>query len=241
VLLKTRGIVLRTVKYGETSVITDLFTEEKGVHTFIGGSVRTARSRMPFSLFQPMSVIDIVAYYREGEGIMHRLKEARAAEIFTRIPFDVRHGAVAMFMAEICRKCLHESDENRDLFEFVLQYLFWLDRTETPIANIHLHFLLHLSGHLGFQPVAEDAEGEMFFDLKEGVFEAVPPVHGQYMGVEQTRDVLQLLEMPLEMCHEVPMTRAARKELLRHLLQFYQRHIPAFGEVHTPEVLEMVF
>lgn len=52
-MLHTRGIVFRTVKYGETSVITDVFTEEKGLLTFIAGSVRAARSRMPFGLFHP--------------------------------------------------------------------------------------------------------------------------------------------------------------------------------------------
>lgn len=35
--IKTRGIVFRSVKYGESSVIADIFTEEKGLHTFIAG------------------------------------------------------------------------------------------------------------------------------------------------------------------------------------------------------------
>ena len=54
-LIKTRGIVFRAVKYGETSVIADIFTEEKGLCSFIGGGVRSARARMPFNLFQSMT------------------------------------------------------------------------------------------------------------------------------------------------------------------------------------------
>lgn len=240
-LLKTRGIVFRTLKYGETSVIADIFTEEKGLHTFIGGSVRTAKARMPYSLFQPMMAVEMVSYFRENEGALNRLKELRAAEIWSQIPFDIRRGAVALFMAEICRKSIHEGEENRELFESLLENLRWLDTTQHPIANLHLHFLLALSGFLGFQPQAEMAdEGESFFDLKEGSFGSVPPPHTLYLEPEQTAQMLALLHSPLEHCHEIPLSRAERKSLLQKLLQFYQLHVPGFSEINTPEILEMV-
>jgi DNA repair protein RecO (recombination protein O) len=241
VILKTRGIVFRTVKYGETSVIADIFTEEKGLHTFIGGGVRTAKARMPFSLFQPMTAVDVVAYFRDDPNAVNRLKELRAAEVWSGFPFDIRRGAVALFMAEICRKSLHEAEENRELFEFLLKYLRWLDQSPHPIANLHLHFLLVLSGFLGFQPQAEfDAIGEQFFDLKEGVFSPVPPLGASFLTPIPTRQMLELLRAPLESCHEIGLNRAERKVLLDALLRFYQFHVPNFSEVHTPEVLEMV-
>lgn len=240
-LLKTRGIVFRTVKYGETSVIADIFTEEKGLHTFIAGSVRTAKARMPYSLFQPMTAVDMVSYFREDAGALNRLKELRAAEVWSHIPFDIRHGAVALFMAEICRKSIQEAEENRELFDFLLGNLRWLDTTPHPIANLHLHFLLALSGFLGFQPQTDFPENtELFFDLKEGTFHPVPPLQPLYLEPEQTAQLIALLHTPLERCHEVILNRAERKSLLQKLLQFYQLHVPGFSEINTPEVLEMV-
>lgn len=251
-LLKTRGIVFRTIKYGETSVIADIFTEEKGLHTFIGGGVRAAKARMPYSLFQPMTVVDLVSYFREGAGGMNRLKELRAAEVFQAVPFEVRRGAVALFMAEICRKSIHEAEENPELFEFLLDHLRWLDTTPHPIANVHLHFLLGLSAHLGFQPhleTEEDLSAEalveaeaLFFDLKEGTFSvAAPSNHALYLHLAETRHLLHLLQVPLEECHTVPLDRAERKSLLSSLLQFYQLHVTGFSEINTPDVLELVF
>ncbi len=240
-LLKTRGIVFRTVKYGETSVIADIFTEEKGLHTFIGGNVRTAKARMSFSLFQPMTVVDAVAYFRDDPNALNRLKELRADEVFQGIPFDIRRGAVALFMAEICRKSIQESEENRELFHFLLDNLRWLDTTPHPIANLHLHFLLSLSGYLGFQPQTELAIGqESFFDLKEGVFLPVPPPHLFYLEPVQTQQILDLLEIPLDQCHTVVLARPERKALLQRLLQFYHLHVTGFTDINTPDVLEMV-
>jgi DNA repair protein RecO (recombination protein O) len=240
-LLTTRGIVFRTIKYGETSVIADIFTEDKGLHTFIAGSVRTAKSRMPFNLFQPMMTIELVAYFKDSPHAMSRLKEIRACEVYTEIPFDIRKGAIALFMAEICRKSIQEVEENRGLFSFLVDNLRWLDTTREPIANLHLHFLLQLSGYLGFQPQPEDEErGELFFDLQEGTVGPHRPLHGPYMEPEATATMLALLEAPLEACHEVAITRVERKKLLNDLLRFYALHVPAFSDVHTPDILEMI-
>ncbi len=239
-LLSSLGIVFRTVKYGETSVIADIFTEEKGLQTFIGGSVRTAKSRMPFNLFQPMSVVDIVANYRSDGQRLHRLKELRAAEIFTAIPFEIRRGAVTLFMAEICRKSIHDHEPNPELFAFLLDYLRLLDRTPNPIANLHLHFLLHLSGFLGFQPEHELEEAG-YFDLKEGVFVEESPGHPYYVEPEDAVWLSRMLACAAERCHELSIPRATRKRLQQRLLQFYQFHVPGFDGLNTPDVLDLVF
>lgn len=240
-LLKTRGIVFRTLKYGETSVIADIFTEDKGLHTFIAGGVRTARARMPYSLFQPMTAVDMVSYFRDESDAVNRLKELRAAEVWSVFPFDIRRGAVALFMAEICRKSIHEAEDNRELFEFLLETLRLLDTTPHPVANLHLFFLLRLSGFLGFQPQEEpQQEGNLFFDLKEGVFESAPPAHFQYLEPEQTRQMLDLLHSAPERFYEVRLDRPQRKALLKKLLEFYQLHVPGFTGVNTPDILDMV-
>lgn len=238
-MLHTRGIVFRTIKYGESSVIADIFTEEKGLRSFIGGSVRTAKSRMPFGLFQPMMVVDLVAYFRDADAHLNRLKEMRASEVFQRIPFEIKRGAVALFMAEICRKSIHNGEENPEIFHFLLEQLQWLDQTEQPIANQHLHFLLHFSGYLGFQ-AQDESKGEVFFDLKEGTFLPTPPLHTQYLPPQQAMPLLELLHHPLHRCHEVQLSKAERKALLLGLIQFYQLHVPGFTEIHTPDILEMV-
>lgn len=238
-LIKTRGIVFRAVKYGETSVIADIFTEDKGLGSYIGGSVRTAKARMPYNLFQPMTVVEMVSYHREGTGA-NRLKELRAAEVWTAIPFDLTRGAVALFMAEICRKSIQESEESGELFDFLLGHLRWLDISPHPIANLHLHFLLGLAGFLGFQPQDPEEEGDLFFDLRDGTFSTMPAPHTVLLEPEQSRQMLALLAAPLELVHEIPLSRTERKGLLNKFLQFYQFHVPNFKEVNTPEILEMV-
>jgi DNA repair protein RecO (recombination protein O) len=237
--MKSRGIVIRTIKYGETSIITDIFTEDKGLATFIGGSVRTARSRMPMGLFQPMSPVEFICYWKSDVTAMHRLKECRPDVVRTGIPFDLGRGSVALFMAEVLRKCLQTGEVNTDLFEYLTNTLYYLDSTQNPISHIYLHFLVQLSGHLGFHPQM-DEEG-VYFDLREGATTDVQPIHGQSLSKEETKKLVALSTCDLSEVHHLQFSRADRKAMLQKLLLYYQLHIPGFDNIHTPDVLENVF
>jgi DNA repair protein RecO (recombination protein O) len=72
------------------------------------------------------------------------------------------------------------------------------------------------------------------------MFSNIPPPHTMLLEPEQTIQMLAILESPLELVHEIPLSRPQRKALLTKLLQFYQLHLPNFKEVNTPEILEMV-
>lgn len=241
-MLKTRGLVIRAIRYAETSIITDIFTEEKGLCSFIGGSVRTARSRMPFSLFQPMSPVELVSYWKDDVSALHRLKECRADNVLTAVPFEIKKGSIALFMAEVLRKCLNPGEPNEALFEYLTDTLRHLDTTSNPVSHLPLHFLIHLSGYLGFQPEIDGEDDHtLFFDLKEGETTHEIPFHGQYLTPEETQRLCVLLQATADTCHQLHIAHHERRQLLGKLLLYYKIHVEGFDEMNTPEVLEMVF
>ncbi|MEO0733666.1 MAG: recombination protein O N-terminal domain-containing protein, partial [Bacteroidota bacterium] len=101
-LLKTRALIFRATKYGDSSIILEVYTEQRGIRKYIISGVRKARSRTPASLVQPLNLVDLVAYEREGKDLQ-RIKEVRPAHVYTRIPFDVYRGTVGLFMLEVAR------------------------------------------------------------------------------------------------------------------------------------------
>ncbi len=238
-LIKTKGIVLRTKKYSETSVIVDMFTELKGLRSYIVSGVRTQNARMSASLFQIMTPLDIVAYHRDDQELT-RLKEVKPSFIFHSIPFDIRKGAVGMFMTEVARKTIHGHEEHPELFDFLLNTFVFLDETTKPFANLHLHFLLNLTDHLGFQPGGTFSDETPYFDLQEGFFTDLQPVHAHSLSPHFSQKISQLLQSPAEKCHEVPLSREERKFLLNQLLNYYRLHIDHFPTIHSHEVLEEV-
>ena len=238
-LLKTRGIVFRSVKYGDSSLILEVYTEERGVRNYIVGGVRKARSSTPASALQLMNLLEVVAYERAGKD-MTRLKEVRPAHIYERIPFEVQRGTVGLFMLEVARNAIRESEANPGLFQFLFDAFVHLDATTGPIANVHLHFLLELTTYLGFFPSGIWSAETPFFDLREGEFIADLPGHPQYLGEERAALLFRPLHADRADSGAVKMSRTDRLGLLNDLLRYYHYHIEGFREVNSLKVLKVV-
>ena len=168
-LIKTKGIIFRSIKYSETSIITNIFTEKKGLRTYIISGVRKKNARVSASLLQVMSVVDLVVYHRDDKD-MTRIKEIKAAHIYQSLPFEIIKSSVGQFMLELTRKAVREPEENLPMFEFVYEIFQYLDETQLSFSNLHLYFMLRLSGYLGFMPEDNFSKNYPFFNLQEGIF-----------------------------------------------------------------------
>src|SRR5215203_4734734 len=125
---KTKGIILRSIKYGETSLVVTVFTEQLGLQSYLVNGVRQASSKgtAKAALFQPTAILELVAYHNELKNLQ-RLKEFRWAYLYQHILSDVMKNAVALFMIELLTKCLKQPESNPELFYFVEDALHHLD------------------------------------------------------------------------------------------------------------------
>ena len=238
-LISTKGIIFRAIKYSETSIIADIFTEKKGLRTYIISGVRKKNARVSASLLQVMSLVDMVVYHRDDKD-MTRIKEIKSAHVYQSVPFDVRKSAVGQFMLELTRKSIQEREENLDLFNFIFQSFQFLDETQLSFDNFHLYFMLQLSGHLGFLPSGNYSEKTPTFDLREGTFVGDEILHGYFLTEEQSQMVDQILNSSLSSIYKVKVDRASRKELVRKLIIYYRLHIENFPDLNAHQILEEV-
>ncbi len=238
-LLKTRGIVLRSHKHRESSLILDVFTEERGLRKYLINGVRARNSRVSAGLLQLMSLIELVAYERRDRDI-NRLKEVRPAHIYTRLPFEVYRATIGQFMTEIAHKTISEREENPALFGFLFDTFQFLDETEQGFANLHLHYLLGFSTYLGFQPAGAWSEESPLFDLREGTFIGGLPGHTYFLDEDRSHRLSLVLRCPRERLHELPITAAERRVLLEDLISYYRLHVEGLREIMSYKILREV-
>ncbi len=239
-LIKTRGICLSTTVYGETSVIAQVYTEEKGLQSYIISGVRSAKPKVHSSLLQPLTMLDMVVYWR-AERSLFRTKELRAAYTFERVPFELARGSVALFVADMLLRALRESEALPDLFPFVEQFVVFLDVTSDPLANLPAFFLVQLASYLGVQPETPLFGGPYYFDQTQGYFVPEPPDHLRYTDPEASELLVRLAAVSLDEAHEVPSTRAARHQAIISLLDYLRGHFDRFGGVSSHRVLTDIF
>ncbi len=218
-LQKTRGIVFRFVKFGETSIIANLFTEQFGLQSYMIKGVRTNSRKSKIALFQPLTLLDMVVYHKENAGIMH-IKEVKCFHPYQFINADVRKATIAMFINEVLNKSVKEQSHAQDIFNFIADSLIYLDTLERP-ENFHLIFLIGLSKHLGFGPnlSSEVLGGRMVSDDEEIALNKF---------------------LTLDYHIEIPLTYQQRKNILAALLRFYQAHSDGFGEMKSVAVLKEI-
>jgi DNA repair protein RecO (recombination protein O) len=234
---KTRGIVLHTIKYSETSVIARIYTEQLGLQSYMVKGVRAAKSKSKAALLQPLTLLEMEVSHRENKGLQF-IKEFRRAFVFQSIPFDTLKSAISFFLLEVITKSIREHEPNDEMFEFIYEALCILDNAEALNPDFHLLFLLHFARHLGFAPHTNYSEQNCFFEMSEGVF--VSQQGGFYvMSKRESLLLFHLLQLRLSEKTSLKISRTERQEILRQLLKYYQLHLENFS-LKSPDVLEVI-
>ena len=233
----TRGIVLKTFKYSENSVIAKIYTEQFGLRSYIVKGMSGKSNQGKKALLQGMSLLEMVVY-EKATGNLQNIKEMDAAHTFSNIPFDIRKSTILMFMNEVLYKCIGEEVANGPMFLFLFNQLIELDESQDNISGFHLQFLIRFTKYLGFMPRNNYNESNPYFDLQEGAFIADVPFHNNYIHKDLSLQMSRLLDRK----HPVFKGQAIeRNELLQKIILYYSLHVPSFGDLKSFEVLKQVF
>lgn len=219
-LHKTRGVVFRFTRYGESSIIVNIFTEAFGLQSYMVNSVRSKSSKSKIALFQPLTMLELVVYHKENASIL-RIKEVKCLHPYQNLNQDIRKSTIAMFINEVVNKSIKEESHAMELCDFLIRSLVVLDTAEENTENFHLIFLILLSRHLGFGPQQrqEILGGRLLDPAEEALLQDL--IESDY----QTKLV---------------MTNTQRRNILDLLLHFYSLHIDTFGELKSLQVLREV-
>lgn len=238
-LHKTRGIVLHTTKYSESSVIAKIYTELFGLQSYLLNSVRSKKAKIKPSVLQPLSLLDMVVYHKENRGLQ-RISEIRNNPLFTSIPYHPIKSTIAFFLNEILYKSIREEEPNLHLFEFIFNSLHWLDLKTEHYTNFHLLFLLQLSKYLGFYPHGEYSAETSYFNLPEGKFCEKEPLHVHFLSFPQSEQLDTILKSTYEDITTISISTTERKFLLEKIIDYYELHITGFQTIKSYKILEEV-
>ena len=233
-IVKTRGIVFRCIKYGETSIITDIYTEELGLRSYLVNGVRKAKSRMSATFFQIGSLLELVVYDKDHKSL-NRIKEVSTSYLYQHLPFSVIKSAMAQFILEITRKSIKEKEKNTKLFHFLYDSFSKLDALPRTATNFHIDYILALPVHLGFTLEPTLMEPPYYLDIREGIFTKRYDDPGYQLTDQQSLWTNQLLsDVPINI------NSSQRKHLIDGILLYYKYHVPNFGSVNAHDILSEI-
>ena len=237
---KARGIVLSTIKYGDSGMVVQMLTDRYGRQSYMVQGVRSGRGKgSKMALFQPLFVLEFEGL-ESTHSDLHKMREVQNEIVFRSVPCDIRKSTMALFMAEVLYRLVGESEANEPLFDFVYHSVRALDEVDEGVANFHLWFLANLSRYLGYFPGNEHQKG-CWFDMREGLYVRTMPLHNHVMNEEEAELLRDLTECDLECLGEIPLNREQRVAMLSRLVEYYSIHLDAIRSVRSIEILQEVF
>jgi len=237
---KTRGIVLHTTKYGESSLVVHCYTEQAGRQTFMVKGVRKSRKHNRSNLFQPLFILDFEVYHKDSREIQ-LVKEVTRAVSLNSLPFDITKSTQAIFMAEVLYRVIREEEPNPVLANFLINTIQYLDTMEEASPDFHIIFMFNLSRHLGFYPQNNFEEASGFFNLASGRFKTHfgdPEIH---LDKEASELWSRYMHSDLQSVKEEGFNGSQRKITLDNLARFYKLHVTGMGEIRSLEILHAYF
>ena len=239
-LEKTRAIVLNSLKYGESQLIVDMYTEGRGRLSFIQRIPRQGRAGIKKQYFQPLTILDIEFDYRTTQRL-HKLRSAAVAFPFRSLPFDMAKLSIAMFVAEFTRYVTRSEQADPALYAFIEHSVRWLDACEDNFATFHIIYMLHLTRFVGFYPNVEDYREGCCFDMREGCFVSVVPSHADFLPPQEAAKIGLLLRLNYATMRLLRLTREERNRCIDVLLAYYRLHQPDFTDMKSLAVLRELF
>lgn len=237
---KTRAVVLRTIKYSDSSFIVDLFTENRGLVPFLIRQSSSRRSGRKQVLLQPLTILQVDYDFRT-KATFQKAKDISLYYPYYSVLSSPVKSAVYLFLSDFLYHALHEEPADELLFEYLVTSLEWYDQCRQGFANFHLFFLMRLTRFLGFYPNVDAYHDGDYFDLQNACFSTRIPLHAAYLEPSEARLVPLMLRMNYHTMPHFQFSRHERNRFLTILNNYYRLHIPGFPELSSIEILKEVF
>ncbi len=231
---KSEGIVLSSLKYSETSLILDIYTEQQGLGSYIVSGVRKTKSRTS-NVYHPMNIIDMVAY-TSGENLS-RIKEAGYGYMYQKLDRDVISAAVGTYVIELVRNAIQDKEPDVRLYNFIRQTLVSLDEGTQLLGPLPYQFAIRLADYLGFQMQNNYSKERPYFDLSSGQFVSLLTSDKSVLDVSLSKVIHQLMSG----IQTTLLSKQDKEFLLDKLMFFFELHIDNFKPLRSIPVLRSIF
>ncbi|MBR5855730.1 MAG: DNA repair protein RecO C-terminal domain-containing protein [Bacteroidales bacterium] len=248
-LSKIQIVVLHTIKHGDNGVVIQCYSNTAG-RTALYLRV-SARNRVVLSNLHRLNILDVVIY--NNGSSMPVIRELAPAVRLDSLRTNIYKSTISIFLSELLVKCVRESEENIQLYNFLVSSINVLEHMEEGISNFHIHFMVHICKLLGFMPTdnyslelsvfdvgrAMFREPEFFYDLREERLKAVSD--NRLFTPQQSQLLHELLNTRAIDVGELKCSGDMRLSFAKQMLNYISHHLGITFEVKSLDILHQVF
>ncbi len=238
-IVTSDAVVLKMMKYRETSKIVTLYTRRYGKIRVVAKGALQPKSKFGGSL-EPITFITVIFYKRENRDL-HTLSQTEIRNGYFRIHSSLEKLSIGLAIVDLVNAVFHDEEENESAFRLLTQTFRLLDRATDGGWNLLYAFEMKLVSLLGFQPgfkscaicgsqlPLDEIGSGVVFDLSRGGLLCprceVRGARKVKISRAACRGLGFLLNSPLEAVTELSLTRALKREVSEVLSSYLRYHV----------------
>jgi DNA repair protein RecO (recombination protein O) len=170
-LIKVKGIVIRSVNISESDKLITIFTEEKGLVTAVANGSRTLKSRY-LAASQLFCYSNYVLYKKSDK---YWVKEVELIESFFDLRYKIERAALATYICDVINYTALANVPDVPLLRLTLNSIFATAQGKYPLQKIKAAFELRAAAILGFSPDIHSCQNcqkehsDFYLDIMNGV------------------------------------------------------------------------
>ncbi|MGI6717789.1 MAG: DNA repair protein RecO [Bacteroidales bacterium] len=250
--IKTKGIVLKTFSYSESSCITKIFTKDYGVISCLvrGAKKSTAKVRKPY--LNELSILDLVLK-TSAKSDLYYISEVKFDYNYSFINSadkDLTRNCIFMLINEFLLNIINDASSTDELFDFIYDALIELDTAKEISPDFHIIFITKIMYFLGINISFENYEKGKIIDIRDG----------ELKFQTETEDALNVFNPYIIPCEFVEIISQAnhkntnlndrldccksgkvRRATADYILKFYQYYYPNIKDLKSLDILKELF
>ncbi|NQW42116.1 MAG: recombination protein O N-terminal domain-containing protein [Bacteroidetes bacterium] len=232
-LSKTKGIVIKSVKYGDNSAIVNIFTHEFGLLGFYFPKIYANKGYIKPSHIQALNVLELTFNYSSSKNLFN-VKELNFLYHFNNQSFHQK--ALYNIITEILNQTLKTNEQNAALFNYLYDY-------QIPLLNDKGHFwqlpqiMIYILHYFGCAPNCESYTENYVLDLQNGVFIQNSDSKNTYKAIankEISSLIFHILNKDLEL---LPSIVLLRHDVIEALIAYFKYHVNENFTLKSREIL----
>ena len=149
-LLSTEAIILKSISYGDSSIISTILTKDFGKVSIIAKGIKKNKSTNRV-LLEPINIVNINYYFKKNRRTQI-LKNIDLSVNLSKIRKNLDDLNIALILVDTINNTLQEYEDNNLIFRLCKSTLTMINAKKTKRELLLSFFLLHLYIQLGYMP-----------------------------------------------------------------------------------------
>lgn len=225
-IVKTLGIVIKKIKYGDTSIICNIYTKELGLIGFHVPGVFSKKAKINISYFQELTLLELSFNYNKNKNLQ------KISDISCKKSHNMTSIAQQAYFT-VCSEILQLSIKEQEINEYLFDYL---EQRFLNTLNAELNFwqlpstMLNVLYFYGCSPNTNTYQNNYCLNFQEGIFCDM----NTYVKLKSSPESAEIIFSLLTEQHlKLPYNHELRNQVINDLIIYYKIHVNDYFELKS--------